>query len=191
MQGIALRLMILLSAIGVGGCLYLSLGMGLVACPLCIYQRSFIMAVFAVALVGFLAASDRPGITSLLALPLAVAGLGVAGYHESLIMNGTIECPAGVFGIGSLPTQSFVLFLCLSVLAMVGAVKSGTEEGEAAAPKPRPILAVVAIVVGVLLAVGSVVGAPPIPVRKTPYDPAKDVFNNCRPVYKPATESTS
>ena len=41
-----------LALVGTAGSLYLSLGMGLKACPLCFYQRTFVMAALAVLLVG-------------------------------------------------------------------------------------------------------------------------------------------
>jgi hypothetical protein len=36
-------------------------------------------------------------------LPLAVAGLGVALFHEYLELTGKLECPSGVMGVGTAP----------------------------------------------------------------------------------------
>src|SRR5262245_8623293 len=47
-------LALLASLVGVAGTIYLSLGLGLRACPLCFYQRVFIMGVAAVLAVGLL-----------------------------------------------------------------------------------------------------------------------------------------
>src|SRR5438093_13276732 len=73
---------------GLAGSLFLSLGMNLKACPLCFYQRTFMMSLVAVLGVGLLAGAARPGRLALLALPLAVAGLGVALFHVSLELRG-------------------------------------------------------------------------------------------------------
>src|ERR687887_446681 len=64
------------AAVGLAGSLFLSLGMNLKACPLCFYQRTFMMSLVAVLGMGLLVAAARPGRLALLALPLATAGLG-------------------------------------------------------------------------------------------------------------------
>src|SRR5437588_24591 len=69
------------AVLGTVGSLLLSLGLGLKACPLCFYQRTFMMSVMAVLGMGLVLGSERPGRLCLLALPLAVAGLGVAMFH--------------------------------------------------------------------------------------------------------------
>ena len=69
----------LLSLAGLVGTLYLSLGLGLRACPLCFYQRICVMGVAAILVVGLVAGGARPGLLSLLALPLAVGGLVLGG----------------------------------------------------------------------------------------------------------------
>lgn len=77
-----------LAAIGTLGSLYLSLGMGLKACPLCFYKRTFIMSAVAVLSVGLLVDRSRADLLCLLCLPLSVAGLGVAAFHEYLSVRG-------------------------------------------------------------------------------------------------------
>src|SRR5262245_38552223 len=47
-------LALLVSAVAVAGSLWLSLGVELVGCPLCFYQRTFAMCAFGVLLVGLL-----------------------------------------------------------------------------------------------------------------------------------------
>src|SRR5436190_1785121 len=59
------------SLAALAGSLYLSLGMGLKACPLCFYQRVFAMSTVGVLLLGLLVPGGRPGLASLLALPAA------------------------------------------------------------------------------------------------------------------------
>src|SRR5438094_216025 len=65
---------------GVAGSLFLSLGMELKPCPLCFYQRALMMSVFGVLGVGLLTRARYAAQLSILVLPSAVAGLGVAGF---------------------------------------------------------------------------------------------------------------
>src|SRR4051794_38984608 len=81
---------------GLAGSLFLSLGMGLKACSLCFYQRAFMMSLVAVLGMGLAIGSGQPGRLSLLAVPVAVAGLGVAVFHVYLEAAGKLECPRGV-----------------------------------------------------------------------------------------------
>ena len=101
---------LLFALTGVAGSLYLSLGLGLRACPLCFYQRSFMMGTLAVLVVGLAADPTRTGLYCLLSLPLALAGWGVAAFHEYLVLTGVLECPIGLLGIGTSPAQSLVVF---------------------------------------------------------------------------------
>jgi hypothetical protein len=98
------------------GSLYLSMGMGLKACPLCLYQRTFVMGVVGILGVGLVVGGQRPGFLSLLALPLAVGALGVAIRHEYLEQIGTLECPEGVFGLGKAPQQGLAILALLVVV---------------------------------------------------------------------------
>lgn len=50
------------SALGLAGSLWLSLALKLKACPLCFYQRTFVMGVFAVLSVGLLVDRTRSGL---------------------------------------------------------------------------------------------------------------------------------
>ncbi|MCH8830219.1 MAG: disulfide bond formation protein B, partial [Planctomycetes bacterium] len=95
--GIALSV----AVVGTLGSLWLSYGMGLKACPLCLYQRTFIMGVVAVLLIGLLTPVLRSPLLCLLALPAAVGGLGVALFHEYLELAGKLECPDGILGVGT------------------------------------------------------------------------------------------
>lgn len=151
------------------GSLWLSIGMGLKACPLCLYQRTFVMGVVAVLGVGLLTGTQHRSVLSLLALPMVVAGVGVAVFHEYLELTGKLECPAGVMGIGTAPQQSFVVLIVLLVLVIVGIVRLYKSAS------------VGAVVLGLLLAVGSVVSAPPMPPAPTKaYTTPLDM---CRPPF--------
>lgn len=173
---------LVLSLVGVAGSLFLSLGMGLKACPLCFYQRSFMMGVFALLAVGLIEARSRTGLLSLLALPMAIAGLGIAAFHEYLVLTDVLECPPGILGIGTAPAQSLVLFACL-LFALAGGLLCGRLPGE----RRQGPATFVAVVLGLLLAWGSVAGSPPLPPTPTAaYDPASQPLEVCRPPYRAA-----
>jgi hypothetical protein len=173
---------LLVALVGVAGSLWLSMAMEpkLKACPLCFYQRSFIMAVAAVLGVGLLARVERPGLLSLLCLPLVAAGLSVALFHVNLERTGALECPSGLFDWGTTPPQSLCVYVVLGILVVVDLVGSG-------ALKPNPLPAGAGIVVGALLALGCATSNPPFPKVEKPY-PEDQRIDTCRPVYKAPAE---
>src|ERR1700736_6488930 len=69
---------LLVALLALAGSLWLSIGMKLKACPLCFYQRTFVMGVVAVLGIGLLTGQRYRAVLNLLALPMAVAGFGVA-----------------------------------------------------------------------------------------------------------------
>jgi disulfide bond formation protein DsbB len=167
------------SLLGTAGSLSLSLGLGLKACPLCFYQRSFVMGVFAVLAVGLAVDRSQACLYTVLAIPLAAAGLGIAAFHEYLVLTGVLECPSGLFGIGTAPAQSLTLFACLFTILLIGALSGRSGRGRRAAS----ILGASAL--GVLLAWGSIASSPPTPPAPTaPYDPVKQPLEMCRPPYR-------
>jgi disulfide bond formation protein DsbB len=173
----AVGLPLLVAFMALAGSLWLSIGMGLKACPLCFYQRTFVMGVVAVLGVGVLTGERHRPVLNLLALPLAVAGFGVAAFHVFLELTGKLECPGGIMGIGTAPQQSLVGLALLLVLVAVGVVRSGiVGEGHLLAP-------VAALAMGLLLAWGAVVSAPPMPPAPTKaYEAPLEI---CRPPYRP------
>jgi disulfide bond formation protein DsbB len=157
------------------GSLWLSVGMGLKACPLCLYQRTFVMGVVGVLAVGWLIGVRQPGLLDLLVLPCAVSGLSVALFHEYLEWTGKLECPTGIFGWGTAPQQSLgvlsVLFIVLSLGSVTGqANRLGLSTFGAA------------IIVGVLFAIGAIASAPPM--AATPTKPYEQPLEICRPPYR-------
>lgn len=112
------RLAFFISVVGVVGSLYLSLEMNLRACPLCYYQRAFMMA--AAAVLGF--GLFLPGVPSAALAPLALAsavgGASVALWHTYLDAVGVLECPAGVTGL-VVPRESLIVFSLLVVFLVV------------------------------------------------------------------------
>ncbi len=159
---------------GLAGSLALSWGLALKPCPLCFYQRAFVMGIVAVLAMGLLTGAARPGRLGLLALPLAAAGLGVALFHVRLEMTGKLECPDGLLGLGTAPKQSLAVFVVLTVLLAVDAL------ARLSGPAAWGGL-VGAVVLGGLLAAASCTSNPPMPpAPKAPYPSPPDV---CRPPY--------
>jgi len=142
-------LALLVALAAVGGTLWLSLGMGLKACPLCYYQRSFVMGAAAVLLLAQLTELRGSAAVSVLALPLAVAGLGIAGFHVSRELAGAMECPGGILDLGTAPKQSLAVQALLALFLLIGAIR-------------RPVF-VVGIVVGGLLAYACLQSVAPTP----------------------------
>ena len=175
-----LWLSLALAIVAVAGSLWLSLGMQLKACPLCFYQRSFAMSVLAVLLIG-LWVGIRPSVTlGLLALPLATIGFCVACFHVYLEVTGKLECPKGIFGLGSAPTQS----ACILGLLFVSLLASIFQHS----PDPKinrgPVF--VKALVGILLGVGLAYASwksvpPPAPAPTKPYEQPPEI---CRPPFK-------
>ncbi|MCC6420133.1 MAG: disulfide bond formation protein B [Gemmataceae bacterium] len=156
------------------GTLYLSMGMGLKACPFCLYQRAFLFGALGVLVVGLLTGGGRPGFVSLLAIPAAAGGLTVAGFHVYLEANGALECPLGVAGLGSAPQQSLAAFALLFALLLLDVVCGGSVGGFAL---PAPMGAAL---LGVLFGVGCIFSAPPPPpVPPNGYPPGPP--DGCRP----------
>lgn len=174
-----------LSCLGVLGALGLTWLEGLTACPLCFYQRVFLMGALGALVVGALVPDLRPGRASLFALPMAMGGFAVAVFHVNLELSGRLECPRGLFGFGTAPVQSLVTFLVLLLLLgadMIEARKTGHG---------IPAIGLGAGVLGLLFAIGLIFSGPPMPVysddpgfqKRFKYDLASPV--ECRPPAPP------
>ena len=164
------------------GSLYLSVGLGLKACPLCLYERTFVMGVVGVLGVGLVARPPvRAGALGLLALPLAVAGLGLAAFHVYLDRSGVLDCPPGVLGLGHAPDQSLAGYLLLTGVLAIGAL---SERSEAAL---RPWAGgVTAALLGAALAFASVKSAPPLPPPNPSFGPSGErILSGCEPAPPP------
>jgi disulfide bond formation protein DsbB len=110
--------------------LSLSLGLGLVPCKLCWYQRILMYPL--VVVIGIAALENRGGVSRTV-LPLSVLGAGIAAYHSWLQVSGsTSTCSIGGVGCASIqyrflgltvPNLSLIAFVLIS-LAMLGIVCS-------------------------------------------------------------------
>jgi disulfide bond formation protein DsbB len=169
-------LALLVALVGAWGTLHLSLAMGLAACPLCYYQRAFLFGVVALLGVGVVARLEKRAPLCYLALSLAAAGLGVAGYHVYLVATEKLECPLGIGDWGPAPYQAFALFLLLTILLLIGAIRFGSPGTDL----PRILIG---LLLGGLLAYGCIasVAMPPAKALTKPYE---EPLITCRPPYK-------
>lgn len=139
----------------VGGSITLTLGLGLIACPLCLYQRAFAVAVLGTLGLGLMTKARDTGLVNLLAfLPTVIGGL-IAAWHTVLDLSGQQVCPNGVLGLGTTAQQSLGSYLLILAALLPGLmidVKAGHVT--AAAVGWTTIL-------GGALAVGCIVSAPP------------------------------
>lgn len=173
---VATVLACLVAVIAMAGSLWLSMGMSLKACPLCLYQRTFVMGVVGVLVLGLASRARGSRVLNLLALPLAIAPLGVAGFHEYLELTGKLECPAGMFELGSAPQQSLAVLTLLTILLFVGAIFDGNSTDVGAG------LLAGAFLLGAAFAVAAIASAPPMP--PTPPTPYKTDLDICRPPFR-------
>jgi hypothetical protein len=146
------------------------------ACPLCLYQRLFVMGVVGVLGVGLCVGGVRPGLLSLLTLPLATGALLVVIFQLYLIQAGVLECPLGLFGLGLAPLQSLVVLALLNVLLLADVFRSGKAGGFAALVIPGPVI------LGALLGFAAIKSSPP-PIPPGGYARPLDE-DGCRPVYR-------
>jgi len=171
---------LILATLGTAGSLALSLGLGLKACPLCFYQRTFLMATMSVLAVGLWKSRDRSTPIILMVLPLIWAGLGVAVFHEYLVWANVLECPTGLLGLGTAPAQSLGVF---AVTAAVGTIGAWRESQGPTGRKSATLAG--AVIFGGLMSWASIAAAPPLPPAPTePYDPVAQPLEGCRPAYQ-------
>ena len=166
---------LVVALIAAGGSLALTLVDKKQACPLCFYQRTFALSLVAVLGQGLITGVVRSGRLAILALPLALGGLGVAAFHVSLEARNILECPAGLFDIATAPKQSLAVFAVLTLLLAAG-VGSGFLAREVGVP--GTILALV-LSGGLVWASISANPKPPDP----PSEPYPAPPNVCRPPY--------
>lgn len=122
-----LGLATLVAVVATAGSLYFSLGLGLVPCELCWYQRILMYPLTVV--LGVAAIENRPGVVRT-ALPLSVVGLVVATYHVILqvdpSMSGTCSVGGGcssilypmVGGLLTIPRLSLIAFVLVIALTL-------------------------------------------------------------------------
>ncbi|HUY90597.1 MAG TPA: disulfide bond formation protein B [Pirellulales bacterium] len=171
-----------LAVIAASGSVYLSLGLGLKACPLCFYQRSFALAAVLVLAMQLSLEGLRSAHACLVSLPLAASGLGVAAFHVYLVQIGKLECPPALLGWGDGPLQSLAVFGALTLVCLAGACSARRTDGGGSLPA-----IVAALLLGAAAAWASIASAPSLPPAPTqPYDAVKQPFDMCRPPFRGA-----
>jgi hypothetical protein len=170
------RLALFVSVVGVVGSLYLSLQMELKACPLCFYQRAFIMSVAAILGFGMYLPDVPKAALTPLAMAPAMAGAVVANTHVLLVVNGILECPMGVTGFIAAPGESLIVYVVLMILLLVDLFHN----------KRYVMPGLGALLAGYILASASIRATPPVPDPTGPY-PADTKLDGCRKVYREKT----
>ena len=179
-NAIANSLALALAAVAAAGSVYLSLGLGLKACPLCFYQRTFALSVVLVLVMQLASEGLRSSRACLVSLPLAASGLCLAGFHVYLVRIGKLECPPALFGWGDGPRQSLAVFAALTIVCLAGAWSA-----RRAAERGGLFAIAAAVVLGAAAAWACIASAPPLPPAPTqPYDAVKLPFDMCRPPYR-------
>lgn len=159
-------LALIAAAIGTAGSLYLSIGMDLIPCPLCCYQRTFVLCTLGVLLIGLATGAARGPALSLIALALSVGGLGVAGYQVYLEQAGKLVCPKGVQDIGTGPQQSLALFAILTLFLLVDLCKACCGSSASGEGRTGGLFIVTAFLLGLLLAGACIKSTPPLPLDR-------------------------
>ena len=163
--------------------LYLTLELGHKTCMLCFYQRAFAFALVGVLASGLFAFRDRAARVCLLALPVAIAGLGVAGFTSYLGMNDWprqnqnwyLACPMGIEGYGTSSQQAMVAFGAAVLLLLIGGIAEVRVSGHGG------LSLLVGLVLGVGATYGSIIANPPLEVAK-PAQPGMAL--ECRPTLR-------
>lgn len=104
------------AAVATGGSLWFSLGLGLVPCELCWYQRILMYPL--VVVLGVAALEARSGVWRTV-LPLSVVGVALAAYH-SYLQATTVACGLGSGGCAAVQWRAPVVGLSIPTLSLVG-----------------------------------------------------------------------
>lgn len=131
----------LVASVATAGSLYFSLGLGLVPCELCWYQR---ILMYPLVVVGGVAAVEARPTAWRTVLPLSLGGLVVAAYHvylqETPAAAGSCSIGGGcaaiqypmLGGLLTIPRLSLLAFLLVSLLALgLGRLEGGNGDGPA------------------------------------------------------------
>ena len=121
------------------GSLWLTMRMDLEPCPLCMYQRTCVLCVVGVLVVGLLLRDPAQANVGVMALAVAAVGLCVGLIHVYLEYTGKLECPAGIGGFGSAPQQALAAQAILVFFLLIAA-------------RARPVALLVALLLGGLVA---------------------------------------
>ena len=104
---------------------------------------------------------------------VARGGIGAGAVDGAGEASGTLECPKGMFGVGTAPVQSLALFVLLTPPVLLSAFRS-SDVGAGRIG--------LAAVLGLGFAYASIKSAPPLP--PVPKEAYKDALVICRPPFK-------
>lgn len=166
---IRIWLALLAASAASAGSVWLSLGLELKACPLCLYQRACIFCTAAVLAIGVVSRKQEASAIGAIALAPAAAALGIGLYHVYLERTGALECPPGIANIGTAPQQAVAAEAIVALLMLIAAM-------------PRWFAGFTAIALGAAMAMFMIRTAPPPVIPIVPYEGKFDV---CRPPYVP------
>lgn len=133
------------------------------------------MSAGGVLLIGLFSEFRNSVVVLQMAMPLTIGGLITAIFHFYLEAVGALECPLGIFGLGSGPQQSLCVFVLLVILNVSGALR-GAANGK------HSTTIAVGLIVGVVLSIGAIASAPPMPTR--PNSPYEKPIDTCRPPFE-------
>jgi len=165
-RSLAIWAALLVAVAAASGSLWLTLGMNLKACPLCLYQRCFILGALAILALGMGLRGLDSSALGVLALIPAFAGFSVGLFHNYLEQTKVLECPNGIAGYGTAPQQAFAAEALLLLPLLIASVR-------------RVIPTFTALLLGSGIATALILSGPPLPKPSPPKDP----FDICRPVY--------
>src|SRR5262249_23080155 len=103
------------------GSLWFTMGMELEAGPLCFYQRTCVMLAVGIIAAGLLVRNQSASGVAAMALPVAVAGLGICIIQNLLEYTHRIECPKGIHNIGTAPQQALAAQAILVFFLLIAA----------------------------------------------------------------------
>jgi disulfide bond formation protein DsbB len=173
-HSISIWLALIAAAAASIGSVWLSFGMELKACPLCLYQRACVFCTAAILLIGIMLRKQESAAIGALSLAPATAALAIGIYHVYLERTGVLECPAGIWNIGTAPQQALAAEAAISLMLLAAAIR-------------RWLATTMAIILGVALALFMIRTAPPMPPKPTmPYSSKPDV---CRQPFRPPASS--
>lgn len=124
----------LIAVVATGGALFIGEVMGQAPCELCWYQR---IAMFPLAWILGVSVFRENELPIWQALPLALVGLAIAGFHNliffEIIPEAIHQCGGGVsctdsdmtlFGLVPIPTLSLVAFVAIAALLLAARRKT-------------------------------------------------------------------
>lgn len=112
------------AVVATAGSLFLSLGLGLIPCRLCWYQRILMYPLVVVLWIAAYEGNNRVWRT---VLPLSIGGVAIAGYHSyvQLAPAGDAQCTVGcgivqfrVLGL-AIPNLSLLAFLLITASVLL------------------------------------------------------------------------